>query len=402
MRIIWKECKKIWNIRLLLILGLFTVFFYNLYIQVFYVSEDGMQSEYTMELYLDLVEQFGPVLSMEQYDKELQDIKLQLSMERDKLVQEDKAFQNVGIQTYDELQDYYNQYLQKPVDEMTEEEKQCNGAMNDFTFMNEESSRLVFQIQEIERMDEFRNEAMSFGQTKEAVQKMINESWESEESEKYQNRRVELGTRQEMSLLPDSVMDCVAMDMPRLAILIIICCLVVVIPYQIRERMNQVLPIYISTKTGRKLFPIQLFAVLCSCTMICLGQFTIYAIICYIHKIFVFWNCPAASISLQLWVDMSFGAYYLMYFLLIWIVGVTVSLIAYWISRLSTNYIMGIAIAIPIGVCISIYVNRSLSYVYSFELLHNDWLHWTVCILFLVVAIGAVTFVRKDKKRELL
>lgn len=402
MRIILRECKKILNVRLLLILGLFTVFFYNLYIQMFYVSEEGTQFEYTMELYLDLVEQFGPVISMEQYDKELQDIKLQLSNERDELIKENKVFQKVGIQTYDELQDYYDKYLQKSVDEMTEEEKQCDEAMNDFNFFNKESSRLVFQIQEIERMDEFRNEGMHFGQTKEAVEKMISESWESGESEQYQNRRVELGSRQEMSLLPDRVIECVAMDMPCLAILIIISCLVVVIPYQIRERMNRVLPIYISTKTGRKLFSVQMIAVLCSGTIICLVQFTIYTILCYLCKIFVFWNCPTSSLSGQLWVDMSFGEYYLLYFLLIWIVGVTISLVAYWISRVSSNYIIGIAIAIPIGVCISIYTNRSLAYIYSLEIIHNNWIHWTVCILFLLVAIGSIIFVRKDKKRELL
>ncbi len=283
---------------------------------------------------------------------------------------------------------------------LTKAQEQCIEEINNFTFSNETSAKVTFQKQEIDRMDEFRYQAKDYGLSGEESKDLVREERFNGTSDKYKKRAQELSRRQEISLLPDWISLYIGSDMPRLAIMIIICCMVLIVPYQIRERISNVIPIYATTKTGRRIFNIQTLAVLITSSIVCLVQLGLYTIMCGLNGVFVFWECPASTLAIPLWIDISFGAYFMLYIFLIWIITIALSLTAYIISRMSTNYIVGVAVSIPVGVCSCLYINTALGRIYDFsENTIMSYIHWTVFTCLLVFSIATMSLLKKDKKR---
>ena len=65
MRLFFYECKKIMNIRLILILALFTVLFYYLFMQCMYYPWDNAGSVAQMDLSDRLMKEYGTALRYE-------------------------------------------------------------------------------------------------------------------------------------------------------------------------------------------------------------------------------------------------------------------------------------------------------------------------------------------------
>lgn len=141
-------------------------------------------------------------------------------------------------------------------------------------------------------------------------------------------------TRDYISLIPEGVFFILQRDMTAMAMLLLICFAVLLIPYQVRERLRFVQPLYASTAVGRKIF---------------LMQFGVYLFIFIEKGLAVFWKCPCwDSVVNLLWCDgISFGTYMFLYMVLVSIFTLAAVVVFYLAARVATNYISGIAIAIP-------------------------------------------------------
>ncbi len=217
MRILWNECKKILNIRLVLILAVFTALYYMMYFSISYLIGDNAHD---IQLGKELIEEAGETLSVEEWDTILLQKKEQLCEKRDELVKNNQIFAKYGIETYEQLEEYHEAFGDKTMDELTEQQLEVYEEKVDFDFMDKVSHSLVFTIQEIERWDEFRYEAHSFMSTEAEAKQAIEETWGNNINKQKQIRLQQLYTRQEITLLPDVVMDSISVDMPKLAILI--------------------------------------------------------------------------------------------------------------------------------------------------------------------------------------
>ncbi len=71
MKILIKECKKIMDIRVLLVIAVFTVLFYQLFLEVTIYPAGGQttDSQYDMPFYAELIESWGTSLPREDWSK---------------------------------------------------------------------------------------------------------------------------------------------------------------------------------------------------------------------------------------------------------------------------------------------------------------------------------------------
>lgn len=91
MKILIKECKKIMDIRVLLVIAVFTVLFYHLFLEVTIYPAGGQttDSPYDMPFYAELIESWGTSLPREDWSK-LDEKRKELEVRRIRFLQMQK------------------------------------------------------------------------------------------------------------------------------------------------------------------------------------------------------------------------------------------------------------------------------------------------------------------------
>lgn len=405
MKIIGKECRKILDIRLLLIIAVFTFLFYHLFMQITVYPAGGQctDSPYDIPFAAELVQEIGPVLSLEDRSA-LEDIINELKEEYNDIIASDEILQKAGITDYDVLKSRENVLDEKSEEDLTKEEKAVLEEIEYLTFFNEKTSRLSLQIQYAGNVDEFRGNA--YGVSQADADALVEERYGDHVTELFKAAKKEKCMKDYVSMIPEGVFYILQEDMRHMAVLLIICFFILMVPYQIRERLRGVTSLYATTRTGRKIFGRQFVAGLLSCGVVGFIQLFIYLGIYGAKGLLVFWKCPAWSRACNMyWMDfLPFGAYMVTYMLLVWIFAMAALVLAYWIGRKSVNYIAGIAISIPVGGIVSFgacdlfqalfFIDRR-AYIAFWELM--------VVTAWLVLAgIMLAIRLKRDRKRDIL
>ena len=292
MKILIKECKKIMDIRVLLVIAVFTVLFYHLFLEVTIYPAGGQttDSQYDMPFYAELIESWGTSLPREDWSK-----------------------LDAKITNYQEFSKTQETFFDK--DTLTDEEKKIDQELSRLVFEDSKGSKLFFELQVLDRLDEYKN----------------------------------LQNGDSISLMPSGIFYIVEKDMRMMGILLLICFAILALPYLIRERLCHVLPLYATTATGRKLFDRQFQALVVCCGFVGIVQFGIYVLVYVIKGLAVFWKGDCINdTGLQLWCkNLPFGFYMLLYMLLVFLFVLAAVVLLYLIGRTAGNYIAGIAFAIP-------------------------------------------------------
>ncbi|MGN0413978.1 MAG: hypothetical protein ACI4FX_00630 [Agathobacter sp.] len=353
MRIFRKECKKILDVRILLILTVFTIFYYQLFMQITEYPCGGQctDSPYDIPFCAELIEELGPTLEVSDLAK-IDRKQKELEEAYTKLIAEDKILTEAGINDYAAFKQKQEEFFDK--DELTEDEKKISKELDRLIFTDEAGTKLYFEIQEINRIKD--GKGISYGVSESEVQ-----NYESADmTEIVKKTRKNIITRDYISLMPEGVFFILQRDMTAMAMLLLICFAVLLIPYQVRERLRFVQPLYASTAVGRKIFSKQFWSAVGACVLVGLVQFGVYLFIFIEKGLAVFWKCPCwDSVVNLLWCDgISFGTYMFLYMVLIFIYTLAAVAVFYPAARVATNYISGIAIAIPLcgGSCILSYL----------------------------------------------
>lgn len=335
MKILIKECKKIMDIRVLLVIAVFTVLFYQLFLEVTIYPAGGQttDSPYDMPFYAELIESWGTSLPREDWSK-LDEKRKELEEAYTRIIAADQVLADAKITNYQEL--------------------------SRLVFEDSKGSKLFFELQVLDRLDEYKN----------------------------------LQNGDSISLMPGGIFYIVEKDMRMMGILLLICLAILALPYLIRERLCHVLPLYATTATGRKLFDRQFQALVACCGFVGIVQFGIYVLVYVIKGLAVFWKGDCIDdTGLQLWCkNLPFGFYMLLYMLLVFVFVLAAVVLIYLIGRTAGNYIAGIAFAIPacagIGfLLIHIFVHLfqkpmdENSLPYSEELWILGWILACACVL---------------------
>ena len=309
MKILIKECKKIMDIRVLLVIAVFTVLFYHLFLEVTIYPAGGQttDSPYDMPFYAELIESWGTSLPREDWSK-LDEKRKELEEAYTRIIAADQVLADAKITNYQEFSKTQETFFDK--DTLTDEEKKIDQELSRLVFEDSKGSKLFFELQVLDRLDEYKN----------------------------------LQNGDSISLMPGGIFYIVEKDMRMMGILLLICFAILALPYLIRERLCHVLPLYATTATGRKLFDRQFQALIVCCGFVGIVQFDIYVLVYVIKGLAVFWKGDCIDdTGLQLWCkNLPFGFYMLLYMLLVFVFVLAAVVLIYLIGRTAGNYIAGI------------------------------------------------------------
>lgn len=286
MKILIKECKKIMDIRVLLVIAVFTVLFYHLFLEVTIYPAGGQttDSQYDMPFYAELIESWGTSLPREDWSK-LDEKRKELEEAYTRIIAADPVLADAKITNYQEFSKTRETFFDK--DTLTDEEKKIDQELSRLVFEDSKGSKLFFELQVLDRLDEYKN----------------------------------LQNGDSISLMPGGIFYIVEKDMRMMGILLLICFAILALPYLIRERLCHVLPLYATTATGRKLFDRQFQALVACCGFVGIVQFGIYVLFYVIKGLAVFWKGDCINdMGLQLWCkNLPFGFYMLLFMLLVFV-----------------------------------------------------------------------------------
>lgn len=345
--------------------------------------------------------EFGPTLSQDEYNDFIQKRET-LTAQVQTEMQNSDVFQTYGVKTYEQFEEYFNKS-----GEVTEEERPILEEIHNFWFRNETTARLLFSIQVVEQY--IRDNGRSFF-VEESNLANMSESF-SFYSPEVVERLQTLFQRNEVSLLPYSVHQLINDDFLELVILAVVCCFVLVLFFQITERLRGILLIAASTKIGRRIFLQQMLASGTSGAIVGAAIGSVYGIMLWRKNVFVFWDCPLSGRLFHVWLDITLGQYLLLCFFLLVVVSAAAALLAYFIGRLSTNYIAGIAISIPCAtgyyLLVRLFENHML-YIeiekFYAESLASSLL-WTfggLALVIGVISLASGALLNRDRGRDIL
>ena len=318
MKVLIKECKKIMDIRVLLVLAVFTVLFYQLFLEVTIYPMGGQttDSKYDMPFYAELMESWGASLPREDWPK-LDEKRKELEGAYSRIIAADPVLVDAGITNYQEFSKTQEILFDKET--LTDQEKEINQELSRLVFDDSKGAKLFFELQVLDHLEQYRD----------------------------------LQNSDSISLMPDGIFYIVEKDMRMMGILLLICFVILVLPYLIRERLCHVLPLYAATATGRKIFDRQFQGIFVCCGLVGIVQFAVYVFV-YVKKgLAIFWKGDCSNDAVQFWCkNLPFGVYMLLHILLVLVVALAAVVFLYMIARAAGNYIAGIALAIP--TCIGI------------------------------------------------
>lgn len=331
-----------------------------------------------MDLSDRLMKEYGTVLRYEDMGV-LTEIKEEQTDRLDRLVQENATLQKAGITGWEELAE-----VLANSDEESEADTVNGVLVDDLWAARTEidfgsGQREVFLKQAIEGIEEqMKYEpfmGVETGQEEQAAQKIVesfSDSWNNEkESQSAVKRVAEVIKENRMSLLPSSSFEYVRWDLPRLGLLMVISCMILILPCEIRERLSRVNPICAAASVGRGIWKKRRIAAVACMALICLIQAGVFLLMLARAGILKYLVCPSGGNGRDyLWTDMSFGTWLLLSLLLYLFFALGASALFQMISRFTPNYIVGLAAGIPIAVLLGLFCTAGVT---DFFYLEHGW-----------------------------
>lgn len=399
MRILSRELKKLFKPNLVIILLLFSAIYIWIFSNAVNFPNNYVDSKYDVPMYRDLVERFGTEIDEEEW-QQLEEIKQELTDEITPYILEDKVFADAGINSYEKFDEIHSKFSS----ELKDTEKAASEETTQFWFFNETTSELLFRLQCVNNILRVKDLNYVFADEKTA-ETLIPE----DAAEIHKKRLTEIFAYKDYSLIPNAAANVLFDDEKILIILGAIWCFILILPYQISERLCGTIPITVSTKTGKSFFSKQAAACAVSGGVIFVFLSAAYTFLLYKKGVLFFADCPMSTHIIPLWFDITLFQYYLAQCAVLLTVIISSSLIAYIIGRISTSYIMGLAIAIPSAALIC-FVSSISTYMMFYVNGHTNNLFLEafgkplagiVGILILTLA-GVIIKLKKDKVSDVL
>ena len=317
MWILRKEIWRILSIKLLAILVLFSVCFSFLFLSIAQEFWNYSFSQWDVDFYRELVSEFGTELSIDEWDSFLSK-RQQLIDDFMTEVRKSPVMQKYEIDTYDKYYDAKERLMLS--DNMSDDDEELRNEISRLVFEDEVASPISFKLQCMDQICDDKERGHIFT-----------------DSESADN----------ISLIHRAATETVDGDLVKMLILSAVWCFVLILPYQIGERLRGIRDIQLCTKTGRKCFNKQAAASVIVGLIIGIMLCAVYAVLLARKGAFDFAACKISSHGYEYWLDMTYGQYLSFYAVFMLLSSAGSALLAYFVGRLSANYIAGISIAIP-------------------------------------------------------
>jgi hypothetical protein len=208
------------------------------------------------------------------------------------------------------------------------------------------------------------------------------------------------------AIIPQQALDNTAGYARVLSLLVVFATLILLAPLLASDRMGRVHLLQYTAKTGRRILGRQLLAVLMSSVTLTTVLLAVFGALYASNGLQVFWHSDASSFNAfyTTLIRLTFGQLVLLMTGMLYALGLAFSLLAFVLSRFSTNFIALIAGLIPVAVagallCIFIVFERPL----------NAFIEWGialfepyVCLTLLALATTATLCVmRRERTRDI-
>ena len=349
MRIFWYEWKKIFNIKLLLLLAIFTYFYAQIYYWgIINFPGAGPGSDvYITYISKTLRDEVGMTIHKSEFyllDEILED----MLKDKNTLIQESEILAREGITNSEEMDAVTSEYVRR-MDEGDADARQVVEEINRILFLdgpvaNSVADEIQYLYEDLEGegpgyinfLCDTREEAMA------SAKKALTGS--SDPDPLMVEWLAKFFYTDEMSLLPQWVFNTTRTNFPNLATIMLISVAILILPWQIRERLSGIRDLQGSSAAGRKLWDRQLLVSLAAAAVVCAVQTMVFILAMDVSDMTYYWNYPIYGA--RQWVQFPFtlGEYVLFSAGMMTLYVLACTVLFHLISRVAANYVVGFAL----------------------------------------------------------
>ena len=349
MRIFWYEWKKIFNIKLLLLLAIFTYFYAQIYYWgIINFPGAGPGSDvYITYISKTLRDEVGMTIHKSEFyllDEILED----MLKDKNTLIQESEILAREGITNSEEMDAVTSEYIRR-MNEGDADARQVVEEINRILFLdgpvaNSVADEIQYLYEDLEGegpgyinfLCDTREEAMA------SAKKALTGS--SDPDPLMVEWLAKFFYTDEMSLLPQWVFNTTRTNFPNLATIILISVAILILPWQIRERLSGIRDLQGSSAAGRKLWDRQLLVSLAAAAVVCAVQTMVFILAMDVSDMTYYWNYPIYGA--RQWVQFPFtlGEYVLFSAGMMTLYVLACTVLFHLISRVAANYVVGFAL----------------------------------------------------------
>jgi hypothetical protein len=387
MRIVLYEMKKIWNIKLLLIITVLCALFYLMFLE-FNIKHfpNGHPETEELDYSIQMMERYGLTLKENEFSDFILSNRETLIFEAEAYIKSMPIFAEAAIDTYE---DYVK------IHEKSNQTKLETDAI--WTLLGDECNFVRFKLEALDNIeDRYRNYPEYI------LKNLISETTDERELD----RLMEIWeTREYENIMDGWVFENTVTYAVYLAVLAILAVLILISPLIVTDRTKNVHLLQYTTKQGRIIFNKQFIAVILSAFFLATVLIFIFGAIYSTNDTWIFWNNGLTSfLNATFLVNITYGQYLVIYIVLLYVLCLSAAAAAFVLSRFSQNLITLILKLIPvfavfgaISVSVFRYTFNSSNTLYAVT---GIWgIEPVVCGFLLILGLTvSLYFVRNEKK----
>lgn len=385
MKIIFNEIKKVFQLKMIILLAIISLIFYCLFIS-FYIDyfPNGRPALDTYNIFVEMIGEYGESMD----EDEFLDFKTVYKKEVEKadqyLKSNDKSIK-AGITTYDEFIDSYDEFIDSNPDSRGKELEDLHRYI-----MFKEKVDLFWELGTREYIIDQYEKKQHLGKKL----GIINEKQEIRLQEIIDSGNIN-------SIFPFLVFENYMDLIRRVLALILVSIIFMISPIYIRDRINKINYLQNTSKVGRKLFKKKIVAGLIS-SFIIISLYLVFMFSIYsFNNIEMFFNVNINSVfnGFIFWYDFTFIQYIALTVIAVYILGFIMTLMVAFVSSIAPNYITVIGVQVPIAFIFLSIVSEYL--IDRLTMIHLPKQFLPIAY-FILTAIGIVLIVLEWKREKIL
>lgn len=333
MRIIFNEIKKVFNLKMIVLIMFISLIMYYLFISFnFEYFPNGRPEGDYYKISIQMIKDYGTSMDKKEFlnFKELYNKQIE---QANKYFQARPEFVAAGITTYDKFNN---------MDKIDENDEKLNKIYSKLysKVMFEDNVDMFWELETREQL------IIDY----EWIDGIVNTNTSRLNKNEIQRYNEIIKNGSITSILPGAVFRNYNELIKSYAVLIVLSIIFMVSPIYIKDSLNKVNYLQYTSKTGRKIFKTKLVAALMSSFIIISVHLTCFSILYSHNKVGMFFNSSINSIfngSLS-WYNINFIQYIALTVVGIYVLGFAVTLIVTFVSRIAPNYITLIGMQVPI------------------------------------------------------
>ncbi|AXH52115.1 hypothetical protein I6E45_04245 [Clostridium perfringens] len=381
MRIIINEIKKLFNLKILLILGLIVFIICKIFISFWIeVFPNGSETP-DFNLSVQMLKDYGTTMD----EKEFEDFKEKSALrekEADEYLKGDKEAQELGIKSYRELRESLDK---GKTDEKVE-------ALHSKIYFKD-NVYLFWEMQSRESLIA-------------SYENPLNRKAEvySSKPNKYKRlKELEKGDQLKSVLSYVTFLNYDSL-ITNFSILVVVTLAFIISPIFLRDEKNKVNCLQYSSKTGRKIGSKKVISAMITAFGISTLELIVLFLMYIPNDTLQFWNCSINSKFNYMvsWFDLTFGQYIMLTILVIYIITFVVTSVSLFVSSKVKSYVALIGIQVPIlGALIMFLDNIGLNHMTTIN--YPKYIPLIAYVVFIIISILLIiNLLKNEKNRDVL